>query len=803
MKFSEIWLREWVNLSIDSHVLHDQLTMAGFQVEEINPVYKYKFNGIVIGAIVECKIHPYLVNKWIITINNGNKNLINIICGKINCRKNFRIVVANIGALLPNGHVVTSMFIGQKESEGILCTYSMLKLNNSNNIIELPEDAPIGESFYNYLNLYDNIININITPNRGDCFSIIGLSREISTINQVQAKKLHIDTIVPTINDTIPVIIQSPKQCPQFLGRIIRNINTTLVTPLKIQEKLRRCEVQPVNLILDVINYVLLELGYPINVFDLDKINQNTIYIRYSKSGETLQLSQYSNTIVQLSENTLVISDCRQPLAIAGVITGDQFDVSCETRNIFLQSAVFNSSIIEKQSRLYNLHTATSIRYKHGIDVNLSEVTLNYVTLLLLKIGQGYAGPITKIINHRFLPQISPIMLNQSKLDKIFGFHIKSQNIELILKNLGFQIIKIQNDLWKVFPPSWRFDISIEEDVISEIIRIYGYDKISPQISYSNLDSTKFHLQSDISLSRAKTFLVDRGYHEIITYSFVNPNIQKLLHSQCTPLPLINPISVEMSVMRLSLWTGLIKTVIYNQNRQQKHLLLFESGMCFIPEKIQNHQQTTQKLMIAGIRSGFKVPEHWNAMEYLVDFYDIKGDVEALLNTVINKYNNSVVFKKYQHTSLHPKQSAAIYLDNMLIGYIGMIHPKIQKQLDLCLNTLMFELSWDDIIKHKLSIKITDVSKFTKNYRDIALIVPTYINAGDIIETCKNIQENQLIDIRLIDVYTGDNIPKGYKSFTIKLTLQSQTHTMQEKEISKITNKYIQVLEKCFHAIIR
>lgn len=803
MKFSEIWLREWVALSINSNTLYDQLTMAGFQVEESKPVYKYKFSDVVVGAVVEYTAYPGLIDKWIIKINNGSKKLINVICDRINFYKDLKVVVATIGAVLPNDSIVTTTAINYENSEGILCTYKMLKLYDyTENIIILPKNAPIGVNFYDYLGLNDNIISINVTPNRGDCFNILGLSREIAAINQLKLKKLQLNTIIPTINDTLPIIIENPKQCPKFLGRIIKNINISVGAPLKIREKLRRCGIHSVNVVTDIINYVLLELGYPIYAFDYDKIDPNTICIRYANFGETLKLFE-DNIVTKLHENTLIVADCYKPLAIAGLIVGNEFNVSIRTRNIFLKSAFFESSIIIKQSKLYNIYTNSSIQYEHGVDLNLSELALNYVTYLLLKICNGCAGPITSYINNRFLPKSNFIRLHMSKLDKLLGFHIKNQEIIFILRNLGFRIIKIQNNIWTILVPTWRFDIFVEEDLISEIIRIYGYNKI-PQIPMIHSSIAELYSQSVIDLLfRSKIALVDRGYHEIITYSFVNPNIQKLLYPQHVPLTLMNPISLNMSVMRLSLWTGLIKTAIYNQNRQQKCILLFESGICFMPKK-NNLYRKSQTLMISGIRAGFKFYKHWDATVSVMDFYDIKGDVEAILYSIIHiSNNNNIIFKSYQHSALHPKQSAAIYLNEIFIGYIGKIHPMIQYKLGLYLDTLLFELSWDVISEFQLTKSVTDVSKFPKNYRDISFIIQNDINAADIINLCKEMDIEQLIDVKLIDVYTGKNISKGYKGFTIKLILQSNTHTLKEKEISKIIDKCILVLKKQFNIILR
>lgn len=800
MKFSELWLREWVNPPITSAELINQLTTIGFQVEESEPVSKNFFHGIVIGEIIDCKTHPNLHESWVVKINNGNKKRINVVCNDLNCQKNLRIVIANVGAVLPNGTTVNPIIIQGEKSEGILCTFSMLKLNNykKKNIIILPPDAPIGCNFYNYLGFNDNVININIPYNRGDCLNIIGLAREIAAINFLKLKKIKINTIKSSITDNIPIIIQDNKQCPKFLGRIIKNIDASVITPINIQEKLHRCGLHSVNVVIDIINYVLLELGHPIHAFDYDQINPNVIYVRSSKIGETLQLPNDQMNL-KLFKNTLIIADYHKPLSIAGIIIGNQSSVSTKTRNIFLQSAVFDSFNISKQSRLYHLNTFSSIHYERGIDFTLSEVALDYVTSLLIKVCNGSPGPITSIITDHNLPKPNTIILNKFKLDTVLGFHIKKTEVTRILKHLGFQV-KVQNNFWNVLVPTWRFDITVEENLISEIIRIYGYNNI-PQIAIKACLTKSSYQTNTISLSKTKTILVNRGYQEIITYSFVNANTQKLLYPQHNPLTLKNPISSDMSVMRCSLWPGLLKTVIYNQNRQQKHIRLFESGICFLPH-ITNKHQISEQLMISGVRSGLKCNEYWNSKISIVDFYDIKGDVETILD-IFNKSNNKIIFKNCRHSALHPGKSAAIYLNDILIGYIGMIHPAIHTQLDLKLNTFVFELSWDVISTFKIPMRIINISKFPKIYRDISLIVPNHVSSANIIDSCKLLNIPQLISVKLIDIYTGDNIPKGYKSFTIKLTLQSQKQTLKEKEILKIINICTMTLETKYQATLR
>lgn len=802
MKFSSSWIREWINPSVNHNTLLDQFISVGFNIENSKPIISNKFYGVVIAEIVEFNIHPNFNNTWIIKINNGSKDLIKIITNDINHIKKSKVVVANVGAILPNGKIVKPINLKKEKSEGVLCTFTMLGLNHykQNKIIELPVEAPIGYNFYDYLNLNDNIIDINIAPNRGDCLSIMGLAREIAAINQSKLKIIQIRPTIPTILDTVSIIIEEPYDCPKFLGKVLKNIDITVTTPLKIQEKLIRCGIQPIDIVTDISNYVLLELGQPIHIFDYDKINKNIIYVRLSKLGETLTLCS-NNVNIKLSTDTLIISDLYQPLAIAGIISGNQSNISQSTRNIFLKVAFFNPLKIINQCKLYNLYTADSIRYSKGVDPNISELALNYATSLLLKYCNAEEGPTISIISHDHLPKIKIVKLHRSKLNTILGFHITDKEINNILTSLGFQI-NMQHDTWSVFVPTWRFDINIEEHLISEIIRIYGYDKI-PQIpAKTSLNRTlQYKPPKVISLSRSKTILMDRGYQEIITYSFVDPKIQKLLHPKYIPLTLINPISVNMSVMRLSLWTGLIQSVLYNQNRQQKNIKLFESGICFIPQNKYNNQ-ILQQLRLAGIRSGLRYHEHWDSQILLSDFYDIKGDVEATLHDFNVRNQNNIKFKNCNCPTLHPGQSAEIYLNDTFLGYIGMIHPIIQSQLQLRSHILVFELIWD-AIDHIISSKITDISKFPKNYRDISLIISTQIPALSVIDACKQIDIQQLIDIKLIDVYTGIGIPANFKSLTIKLTLQSTTHTLKEQEIKKIITTCITVLKQRFNATFR
>lgn len=803
MKFSEMWLREWVNPPINTTNLINQLTILGFKVDTLQSVSK-NFYGIIIGQIIECIPHPNIVNTWITKVNIGQKKLLNIICNTISCRINTKVVVATIGAILPNGHkIILTTTASEKISDGILCTFKMLGIeDNTQNIIELPKNAPIGKNFYNYFHLYDKIIDVDITPNRGDCLNILGMAREIAVINNIKTKNIKIYTNTPIVNNTIAVSINTPKKCPKYLVRIIKKINTAIPTPLWIKEKLRRCGIYSINIVTDITNYVLIELGYPIHAFDYEKITGNIIKVRFNTPEETSIL--YNKKTFKLLPNTLIIADNKKILSIAGLITSDQFCIyPIHTNNIVLQSAFFTPSIITHQSKLYNIYNLSSIRYARGVDPYISQLALERVTFLLLKYCNGYPGPIVEITNKNFLPIPTPIILHRSTIDKMLGFHIKNQEIFKILKNLGFQIKLLKQDCWKILYPTWRFDISIEENIVAEIIRVYGYNKIPNTTINTNLIVPNNQTSPTIPLSKIKSLLIHRGYQEIITYSFVNPDVQKILFPMENPLILKNPITKNMSSMRLSLWIGLIETMIYNKNRQQKNIKLFESGICFTPHTNKN-KKINQNFMIAGLRSGSRFHEHWDIAKYLVDFYDIKGDIEAILHAT-NKFGY-ITFKKSTHTALHPTQNSAIYLNNntssICIGYIGSIHPAIQIKLNIQPHILVFEIAWDVISNIKLP-KISVVSKFPKNFRDISIIVSDTISYESIINICKKIIADLLIDITISDVYKNKNIPQDYKSLTIKFTLQSKTHTLKENEISNIISQCLIALKRNLKIIVR
>ncbi|CUR53590.1 Phenylalanine--tRNA ligase beta subunit [Serratia symbiotica] len=795
MKFSEFWLREWINIDINTQTLSEQMTMIGLEVDNIEPISNI-FYDIIVGEIIECINHPNSKEFYITKVHIGNNKLLKIFCNAKNCRYGLKVAVATAKSILPYDFKIKKIKLYNEVSEGLLCSFSEIGIPNmSNNIIELPKDAKIGTNIHNYLQLHDNIITINVTPNRADCLSIIGIARDISAFNKIKFIEPNIKSVTTTINDLLPVYIDIPHACPRYLCRIVKNINIKAITPFWMREKLRRCGIHSINAVVDITNYVLLELGQPMHAFDLNCI-EGSIIVRMAKKGETLIL--LNNKKAKFNNDTIVISDNNKILAMGGIFGGKYSKINKKTQNIIFESAFFNPLYIIGRAYQQGIYTDSAHRFERGVDPLLQYKAIERATHLLIDICGGKAGPIIDHTNKKTLPKFKTIYLHRKKINNLLGYIIPNKQIIDILYHLGFKVIK-KNDKWLIVTPSWRFDIKIEEDIIEEIARIYGYSNIPNIPLNTNLTIIKNNKIDNI-LEHTKILLTNHGFQEIITYSFVDPKIQILIHPYIKALTLPNPISITMSVMRLSLWTGLLSTVIYNQNRQQTRFRIFENGLCFIPN-IKSNLNINQNMMLGGLISGYVHTEHWDIKPKLVDFYDLKGEVESIFNLIGNL--SDINFKEENNPALHPKQSMAIYLYGKRIGFIGMIHPEIKYKLNLNHYAFLFELEWNNVINLNNKIKIQEISRFPSNRRDISIIIDEKISVENILKICRNITTNHVVDINLFDVYRGKDIKKGYKSISISFILQNTHHTLKEKEITTTIEKYIEILKKQFQASLR
>lgn len=794
MKFSELWVREWVNPAISTEQLCDQITMLGLEVDGVEPVAG-AFSGVVVGEVVECAQHPDADKLRVTKVNVGGDRLLDIVCGAPNCRQGLKVACAVEGAVLPGDFKIKKTKLRGQPSEGMLCSFSELGISDDHNgIIELPADAPVGTDLREYLQLNDNSIEISLTPNRADCLSIAGIAREVGVVNQAAVNAPVIEAVPATIADKAQIEVLAPEACPRYLLRVVKNVNVKAETPIWLKEKLRRCGIRSIDPVVDITNYILLELGQPMHAFDAAKVAQ-PVQVRMAKEGEELVL--LDSTTAKLQPNTLVIADQNGPLAMAGIFGGEASGVNAETKDVILEAAFFAPLAITGRARQYGLHTDSSHRFERGVDFNLQHKAMERATALLLDICGGEAGEICEVVSEANLPKVKQVQLRREKLDHLLGHHIPTETVTDILQRLGLQV-SYQDGLWTAISPSWRFDIEIEEDLIEEVARIYGYNNIPNNAPLAHLKMKPIP-ESLLEMVRVRTAFVDSDYQEVVSYSFVDPEVQQLLHPEQEALILPNPISREMSAMRVSLLPGLLTTIAYNQNRQQSRVRIFESGLRFIPDA-EAESGVRQEYVIGAAIVGDKRPVHWEQKGENVDFFDLKGDLERILS--LTKAGNRLRFVAKSYPALHPGQSAAIILDDKEIGYIGTVHPKVVQQLGLSGKPIVFEIEWAPIAERTVP-NAKEISRFPANKRDLAIVVDSATPAGDVLEVCRQAGGKQLVNVSLFDVYQGANLPAGKKSLAISLTIQDTEKTLEEKEINAVISAVLDALKQRFDAYLR
>jgi phenylalanyl-tRNA synthetase beta chain len=794
MKFSEKWLREWVNPAVSRDELCEQLSMAGLEVDGVEPVAG-EFSGVVVGEVVECGQHPNADKLRVTKINVGEDDLVDIVCGAPNCRQGLKVAVAKVGAVLPGDFKIKKAKLRGEPSFGMLCSYSELGVSDDHSgIIELPLDAPVGEDIRDYLGLDDVTIEVDLTPNRADCLGLRGIAREVGVLNKADVCEPVITPVAAAIEDKLTITLSAPQACPRYLGRVVKGVNVKADSPLWLTEKLRRSGIRSIDPIVDVTNYVLLELGHPMHAFNLAAI-EGGINVRMATAGEKLTL--LDETEVELKDNTLVIADDNKALAMAGIFGGLHSGTDENTTDILLESAFFHPDAIMGKARQYGLHTDASHRYERGVDPQLQATAMERATQLILDICGGEAGPVVEAVSESDIPTRAEVTLRKARLAKVLGIDIAADTVSDILARLGLDA-KETEEGWVATAPSYRFDIEIEEDLIEEVARVYGYNNIpnqAPVAALSMLPAT----EKQLSVNAVKSVLLNRGYNEAITYSFVDPKIQNALFPESNGLVLPHPISADMSIMRVSLWPGLLQATSYNQKRQQQRIRLFETGLRFVPDA-EAPNSIRQEPMLAGVVAGRRYDEHWDANDKPVDFFDAKADVEALL--ALTGKEKTVTFNTETHSALHPGMSAAIYLDDKCVGWLGAVHPQFSKQLGTNGRVFVFELELAALTDRKLP-QAQPISKYPANRRDIAITVKQTVKVGDIIKFVEKIGVNQLVGLNLFDVYTGQGIADGYKSLALSLILQDPGKTLEDAEIQAAVDSVIQGLESEFGAALR
>jgi phenylalanyl-tRNA synthetase beta chain len=771
MKFSEQWLREWVNPAISSDELIAQITLAGLEVDDVESAAG-EFSGVIVGEIISAHQHPDADKLRVCQVSDGNGET-QVVCGAPNARVGIKVAFATVGAVLSGNFKIKKAKLRQQESLGMLCSAAELAIGDEDDgIMELAADAPLGADLRDFLKLNDKIIDVDLTPNRGDCLSIAGLAREVGVLNSMDVTGPELKELAPQIGDVFPVKVSAPKQCPRFLGRVLNNIDISQTSPSWMQEKLRRCGVRSIDPVVDVTNYMLLEMGQPMHAYDLDKLN-GSIIVRMASQGESLTLLDGQK--VELDQETLVIADNEGVLGMAGIMGGADTGVNANTTNIFLEVAFFNPISIAGKARSYGLHTDASHRYERGVDFNLQRQAMDRATMLLQSIVGGEAGPIVEQVSAEHLPRESTVSLRKSRLEALLAYKVADEQVLDILTRLGLSLISSDDDSWTFKAPSWRFDMAIEADLIEEVARVYGYNNLPSTNPVASMEiSAKPEVQRPISILRRH--MVSRGYQEAITYSMVEPGLLAKFDDQNKPVALANPISADMAVMRTSLWPGLVKALQHNQNRQQSRVRLFETGQRFIPSP----QGLQQQDVFAGLIYGARHPESWHGKANSVDYFDAKGDLESLLALSGLSYG----FETAQHLALHPGQSAAISCNGAVIGYLGAMHPGLIKDLGLQGPVFLFEVDLAAISQGILPA-YQALSKFPEVRRDLALVLDQHISVAQVTACIETSAGEWLTGVGLFDVYQGQGIENGQKSLALGLTWQHPSRTLTDEEVNQ------------------
>lgn len=790
MQISEAWLRSFVNPAISTETLVEQLTMAGLEVGSVEPAAA-KFSGVVVGEVISLQQHPDADRLRICQVNVGAEQPLQIVCGASNVRIGLKIPAALCGAVLPGDFKIKKSKLRGEESFGMLCSEKELGLAvDAHGLMELSADAPVGLDIREYLSLDDSIIEVDLTPNRADCLSVEGLAREVALLNKMDWTPVQIDNKSITQQQVVNVTVDAVEACPRYFGRLITGVDAKAVTPLWMQERLRRSGLRTLGPLVDVTNYVLLELGQPLHVFDAQKLSGD-ISVRWATADETVTL--LNNETIKLTPDALVIADQKHVLALAGIMGGNDTAVNEQTQSVFLECAFFTPRAMAGKARNFGLHTDSSHRFERGVDATLQARAIERATQLIIDIAGGQVGPITEVTTQATLPQRPPILLRRVSIQKTLAITLADDAVLDIFTRLGMAV-SAQTDGWQITPPGFRFDIAIEADLIEEIARIFGYN---------NLPSSRLLMRSELSsateallpIDRVKDLLVDRGYQEAVTYSFVDEDIQKAVAPEDEAIRLQNPISSELAVMRTTLWCGLLKAALYNTHRQHTRVRLFETGLRFIKKEGEVQQQK----MLAGLVLGDVYCEQWGEKTRKVDFFDIKADLQAIFTLK----GCEAHFLSGSQVALHPGQTAEILSsEGKKIGWIGMLHPLLEKQLGFDTQVYLFELDQDLLLNKRIPV-FKSLSKYPSVKRDLALIVNENITANEIINCIKNSEEPTLQDVIIFDIYRGKGIENGSKSIALTLVMQDDAQTLTESEIDAIVNRLLNKLTNEKNAKLR
>ncbi len=790
MIISEQWLREWVSPEMSTDELAHQITMAGLEVDAVEPVAG-DFSGVIVAEIVEAEQHPDADKLRVCKVETGGEP-VQIVCGAPNARAGLKAPLAQIGAVLPGDFKIKQAKLRGIDSQGMLCAEQELQLSEANDgLMELPADAPVGTNLRDYLNLDDRTVEIGLTPNRADCLSIAGIAREVGVLNNLSVSGPDWEPVEPSIDDTFAVTLAAPARCPRYVGRVVRNVDVSRPTPLWMQEKLRRCGVRSIDAVVDITNYVLLELGQPMHAFDLDKL-QGGIVVREAAAGESLEL--LDGQTLKFKAETLVIADASGPVALAGIMGGNPTAVTASTRNVLFEAAFFTPELLAGRARGYGLHTDSSHRFERGVDIKLQREAIERATRLLIDITGGDAGPVVETVESGHVPARPDVQLRPERIERLLGFAMNEAEVERILGALGLGVER-NGEGWSCSVPSWRFDIAIEADLIEELARIHGYNNLPVTHIRGDLVIPS-QPESQINMRNVRRHLAANGYQEAITFSFIDPKLQHMFDPQLEPVALANPISADMAVMRTSLIPGLVSAVQHNVNRQQMRVRLFETGLRFVPAG----DGLRQELMIAMAVTGPRAQESWSATARAADFFDLKGDLESLM--MLTGQHDSFSFEAGAREGMHPGQTAVIQFADQDVGFVGALHPSLQADLGLSAPVFIAEVNLSAVREGRIP-EFKELSKFPEVRRDLAILVDKTVSSKELLDDVRRSAGGYLTSLRLFDVYEGKGIDPKQKSLALGLTFRDQSRTLSDDDVNQALNQVIDSLEKNYKAGLR
>ena len=791
MRISESWLREWVDPAIGTAELAERLTMVGLEVDEILPYGAGLDDGIVVAEILAIDRHPAADSLTVCRVATGTGEAA-VVCGAPNAVAGMKAALAPPGVRLPDGSKLRRRKIRGVVSEGMLCSARELGLGeDADGIIRLPDDAPTGRPLGELLRVPDHLLDINVTPNRGDCFSVRGIAREVAAMTGARLASVAPAAVAPGSDYTHPVIVEQPETCPRFAGRVIRGIDVAAVSPVWMTERLRRSGIRPIHPVVDVTNYVMLESGQPLHAYDVHRL-AGAIRPRFAVDGEKVTLLDEREIV--LNPDTLVISDDSGVIGLAGIMGGLSTAVTEATNDVFFEAAFWPPSVVAGRARAYGLHTDASLRFERGVDPEGQALAVERATSLLLEIAGGDAGPLVDWRDDAYLPANPWVVLRRSRLGRLLGTRLPDEQVVGLLEGLALEV-ESTADGWRVRAPGFRFDLQIEEDLVEEVARIYGYDRV-PEVTATASQPLAKVSESRVDTGHLAATLAARDYSEVVTWSFTDAVANRRFTGEDSELVLSNPISSEMSVMRGSLWPGMLRVAAANLARQQERIRVFEIGTSFHGKLTQPRE--VQRL--AGLALGPVVPEQWDSKRRLVDFFDIKSDIEALL--ALSGQVSGTVYEVAAHPALQPGQSARLVRAGEVIGVAGKLHPGLAAWLNIDRDVLLFELDLARAFTVQLPVA-GPLSRFPAVRRDIAVVVDDEVSAGALTDVVLSAAPDIIRQVVIFDIYRGPGIEAGRKSVAFSLILQETSRTLTDDDADTVTRSAVRRLQENFAAVLR